>query len=99
LLAEYYRRLGRYDEAIAECKELLDTNPIDRYGLRAYVTLTAAYSALGREKDALGAAAEILRINPNFSLEREKDVNYIWFIKHEADKELVDIALNKARLK
>jgi len=98
-LAEYYRRLGRYEEAIAACKRVFDHNPIDRHVLRAYVTLTAAYSALGREDDARGAATEILRINPNFSLEREKDVAYGWFIQHKADKELVDIALNKARLK
>ena len=54
---------------------------------------------LGREEDARGAATELLRIKPNFSLEREKDQAYIWFLQHKADKELVDIALNKARLK
>jgi TolB-like protein/Flp pilus assembly protein TadD len=99
LLAEYYRRLGQYEEAIAECKKLLDSNPIDRYRLRAYVTLTAAYGALRDDEDACSAAAEILRISPNFSLEREKDQAYIWFLQHEEDKKLVDIALNKARVK
>jgi tetratricopeptide (TPR) repeat protein len=99
LLAEYYRRLGRYEEAIAECKKVLDSNPMDRYKLRAYVTLTAAYGALRDDEDACSAAAEILRISPNFSLEREKDQAYIWFLQHEEDKKLVDIALNKARVK
>lgn len=69
--------------------------------MRAYVALTTAYRIIGQEENARAAAEEILRINPYFSLESEsyKDSTYKWFLTHDADKELIDIALNKAGLK
>ena len=37
--------------------------------LLAHVVLTATYSMMGREKEARAEAAEVLRINPKFSLD------------------------------
>jgi hypothetical protein len=37
--------------------------------LSAHLTLAAVYSELGREAEAQTEAAEVLRLNPNFSLE------------------------------
>ncbi len=109
LLAEYYRRVGQYEEAIDTSRKLIDSNPTNKYAIRAYITLTCAYSALGSEGDARAAAAEVLRISPNFSLEdadaaEEKAQRlpisyYDWFLKHEADKDLLVNALRKAGLK
>jgi tetratricopeptide (TPR) repeat protein len=105
-LAEYYRRLGWYDKAIDTSRRLLDSNPDTKHALRAYITLTCAYSALGNEEDARAAAAEVLRISPNFSLESEakKDSwiglsHYDWFMKHEPDKNLLVTAPRTAGLK
>jgi adenylate cyclase len=105
-LAEYYRRAGRFEEAIATSRKLLDNNPKAEYELRAYITLTCAYSALGKEEDARTAAAEILRIMPDFSVEAFVE-KYLWrgmtfndwFLKHESDKDLLMNALRKSGLK
>jgi len=40
--------------------------------LGAHLTLAAVYSELGREAEARAEAAEVLRINPQFSLEVHK---------------------------
>ena len=66
-LAATYRFLGRYDEAIATYKKLLQLQP--DY-LPAHVSLAAAYVFAGREEEARVEAAEVMRIDPQFSLER-----------------------------
>jgi tetratricopeptide (TPR) repeat protein len=105
-LAEYYRRAGRYEEAIDTSRKLLDSNPDNKYALRAYITMTCAYNKLGSEGDTRSAAEEVLRINPNFSMEvlTTKDSRfgmsfYDWFLKDETDKNLLINALRKAGLK
>jgi hypothetical protein len=40
--------------------------------VRAHVLLAAVYSEVGREPEARAEAAEILRLNPQFSLEIHK---------------------------
>jgi tetratricopeptide (TPR) repeat protein len=56
---------GRYEEAIAPLKRFLTRYP---NRLQAHFVLAVVYSELGREAEARTAAAEVLRINPNFSL-------------------------------
>jgi adenylate cyclase len=41
--------------------------------LGTHLCLAAAYSELGREAEAQAEAAEVLRINPKFSLEVHKE--------------------------
>lgn len=58
--------MGRYEEAIATLKQLLSRNP---NVLHVQLILAIAASEAGREEEAWAAAAEVLRINPHFSLE------------------------------
>jgi adenylate cyclase len=66
-LAGAYRFLGRYDEAIATYKKLLQLQP--DY-LPAHAGLAATYVLAGREEEARAEATEVIRIDPQFSLER-----------------------------
>jgi TolB-like protein/Tfp pilus assembly protein PilF len=61
-----YDLAGRPEEAIAPLKQYLSHYP---NVLGAHLTLAAVYSELGREAEARAEAAEVLRINPHFSLE------------------------------
>jgi adenylate cyclase len=65
-----YVLAGRPEEAIAPLQRYLSRYPNI---LGAHLTLTAAYSELGRETKARAEAAEVLRINPQFSLEVHKE--------------------------
>jgi hypothetical protein len=74
--------------------------------MRAYITMTCAYSALGNDKNARAAAVDILRIRPDFSLATEtKKHEWLglsildWFWEHESDKNLLMNTLRKAGLK
>jgi tetratricopeptide (TPR) repeat protein len=66
--AAYYLA-GRPEEAIAPMKQYLARYPNI---LSAHLTLATVYSELGREAEARTEAAEVLRLNPNFSLEVHK---------------------------
>ncbi len=63
--AAYYLA-GRPEEAIAPLKQYFSRYPNI---LSAHLTLAAVYSELSREAEARAEAAEVLRLNPNFSLE------------------------------
>jgi len=65
-LGEAYRSTGRYEEAIAAYKRVLTRNP-DL--LPAHQSLAICYAELGRLEEARAEAAEVLRINPKYSLE------------------------------
>jgi len=54
-------------KAIEACKKALQREPNTQF---AYIHMAVSYIRLGQEKEARAAAAEILRINPKFSLER-----------------------------
>jgi adenylate cyclase len=56
----------RYEEAIVTLQKFLTHYP---NLLHAQLFLATAYSELGREEEARAVAAEVLRINPKFSLE------------------------------
>jgi adenylate cyclase len=61
-----YRETGRYEESITACKKAIKLQPTNVF---AYLVLTATYAMQGREDETRAAAAEVLRIDPNFSLE------------------------------
>jgi adenylate cyclase len=65
-----YDLAGRPEEAIAPLKQYLTHYPNI---LGAHLTLAAVYSELGKEAEARAEAAEVLRINPQFSLEVHKE--------------------------
>jgi predicted Zn-dependent protease len=88
-----YYLTGRPEEAIAALKRSLIGTPVD---LDAHLLLAAVYSELGRDAEAQAEAAEVLRINPSWSLEVWKQrVPY----KDPAMLERVFAALRKAELK
>jgi len=61
-----YYLVGRPAEASAVLKQLLAHRPNT---LGAHLILAAVYSELGQEAEARAEAAEVLRINPHWSLE------------------------------
>jgi adenylate cyclase len=92
-LGRAYFMTGQYNDAILTFKKLLDVNP--NY-LPAHAFLAASYSSLGREAEATAAVKEVLRVNPEFSLESyAKILPY----KYEADIERYIAALRMAGLK
>lgn len=62
-----YLMLGRYEESIAVLKQLIHREP-NMPG--AHGALAAAYIMAGKEPEARAEAAELLRINPDFSLQK-----------------------------
>src|SRR5689334_17624096 len=61
-----YAVAGRYEEAQTPLQRYLSRYP---NFLPAHLMLAAVYSELGQAAEARAEAAEVLRINPNFSLE------------------------------
>ena len=61
-----YAVAGRYEEARAALQRFLSRYP---NFLPAHLNLAVVYSELGKEREAQAEAAEVLRINPQFSLE------------------------------
>jgi TolB-like protein/Tfp pilus assembly protein PilF len=64
-----YSLTGRPEEALAPLKQYLSRYP---NVLGPHLALAAVYSELGREPEARAEAAEVLRLNPQFSLEVHK---------------------------
>jgi TolB-like protein/class 3 adenylate cyclase/Tfp pilus assembly protein PilF len=93
LLAHSYSMLGQYEEAIATYKKVLQFYGPDH--LMAHIGLAGAYASIGRENEARAEGAEVLRIDPKFSLER--------FIKalpyNQSTKDRLAEVLRKAGLK
>jgi TolB-like protein/Tfp pilus assembly protein PilF len=56
----------RFEEAVLAYKKALQRSPDN---LLAHVLLASTYSMMGREKEARAETAEVLRINPKFSLD------------------------------
>ena len=84
---------GQYEEALSAYKRAIDASP-NYFG--AHLGVAACYSLLNREKEAHVAAAEVLRLQPNFSLDSyTKKLPY----KNPADRDLFVNALRKAGLK
>jgi adenylate cyclase len=65
-LGHAYLATGRVEEAVSEYKKALQRAPDNFF---AHLALTAAYSGMGLEQEARGEAAEVLRINPKFSVD------------------------------
>jgi TolB-like protein/class 3 adenylate cyclase len=60
------RTTGRFEEAVSAYKKAIKLAP---HFIDAHVGLAATYSMMGLEKEARAEAAEILRINPKFSVD------------------------------
>ena len=92
-LGHIYRNAGQYEEAISTLKKALPRNSDN---LLVHLHLAASYNSLNRKEEAHAEAAEILRIDPKFSLQYfAKTIPY----KDQADTERLVEALRKAGLK
>ncbi len=74
-------------------KKAVERNP---RSLATHLSLAAAYSWLGKMEEAQEAASQVLKLNPNFSLE---DFAKAQPNKHEEDRIFGMDALRKAGLK
>ena len=60
------RITGRFEEAVSAYKKAVQRSPNNIYG---HIGLAGTYSLMGLENEARAEAAEILRINPKFTLD------------------------------
>ncbi len=88
-----YFMMRRYEDSISVSKKALERLP---KALPVHITLAMAYSSLNMMEEARAAASDVLKINPNFSLEHfAKAQPY----KYEEDRDHIIDALRKAGLK
>jgi adenylate cyclase len=92
ILAMAYRNDGQYEKAIELSQKGLINNPDQ---LSVYLTLAACYIYLNRTEEAQKAAEEVLRIDPNFSLEYH--ANTMPYKRQETGDRFIE-ALRKAGL-
>jgi adenylate cyclase len=89
-LGKSYAKTGQYEEAITWGKKAVRQKP---NSFLAHIILTEIYILSGREEEARAQAAEVLRIQPKFSLEK-------WAKRLKGpDKEKVIDGFRKAGLK
>jgi len=88
-----YRMLRRYDDAEATFKRLLQRFPDHLVG---YTGLVNVYVETGRMEEAKAEAVEVLRINPQFSVDR---YSRMLPFKEQSEVDRLVEALHKAGLK
>jgi adenylate cyclase len=66
-LSAAYRMVDRFVEAVEQAKKAVEREPENQY---PYLSLASACILAGREAEARAAAAEVLKINPMFSLDQ-----------------------------
>jgi adenylate cyclase len=86
------RDAGRFEEAVTALKKAIQFAPDAIY---PHMHLAATYSMMGREKEARAEVAEVLRINPKFSLDFLAKMSPL----KESQKDKLFSALRKAGLK
>ena len=92
-LCSTYFMMRRHEEAIEACRKSID---LRQTSLAAWITLVMAYNSLDRMDEAHAAASEVLKLNPNFSVEHfAKALPY----KSEAARQFMVDALRKAGMK
>jgi len=95
-LANAYRMAGHYEKAISTYKKYFDRCKAESCLKIGHLGLAITYVWLGQEEKARNHAAEVLKTDPKFSLERYAK-RLRW--KNQADIDRVIDALRKAGLK
>jgi len=91
-LGESYHLTGQYEKAVQEYKKAIQLQPNNMF---FHLNLALCHVKLDQEVDAHAEAAEVLRINPKFSVESyAKDIP----LKDEASKNLLIEGMRKAGL-
>jgi TolB-like protein/Flp pilus assembly protein TadD len=67
MLGEAYCYAGRYEEAISTAKKAIDRAPDSPL---SHTAMAAIYSIAGRDEEARAEVAEVLRLDPKFSLKQ-----------------------------
>jgi tetratricopeptide (TPR) repeat protein len=83
-----YAFTGQYEEAITWCEKAVRQEPDSLY---ARIMMTVVYSWSGQDEKARAEAAEVLRIQPKYTIKQSR-------YKREEDRERFDGALRKAGL-
>ncbi|MFA9614633.1 MAG: tetratricopeptide repeat protein, partial [Deltaproteobacteria bacterium] len=83
-----YGYTGQYEEAITWCEKAVHQEPDALY---ARIMMTVVYSFSGRDEEARIQAAEVLRIQPKFSIKKSR-------YKKKTDREKYIGALRKSGL-
>jgi adenylate cyclase len=87
------RNTGRFEEAVSAFKKAIQLTPDNIF---AHLGLAETYSMMGQEKEARAEVAEVLRINPKYSLDSfAKSIAY----KDQSQNDKLINALQKAGLK
>jgi adenylate cyclase len=84
--------LNRYGDAVHWCCECISRQPRLQW---PHVTLAAAYAQSGQLEEARGEAAEVLRINPGFTIE---SANRVFVYKDPKDLDHLIDGIRKAGL-
>jgi tetratricopeptide (TPR) repeat protein len=84
-----YAFTGQYDEGITWCEKAVRQAPDSLY---ARIMMTVVYSWSGQDEKARAEAAEVLRIQPKFTIKKSR-------YKRKEDRERFNGALSKAGLK
>jgi adenylate cyclase len=93
LLGTALRNAGRFEEAVSALKKAIQIEPNN---IMAHSALAITYSLMGRENEARAEVAEVLRINPKFSVDYAvKSSRY----KDQSLSDKLENALSKAGLK
>jgi adenylate cyclase len=87
------RNTGRYEEAVSAFKKAIQLAPDHIF---PHLLLAGLYIMMGREQEARAEAAEVLRINPKFSLEYTVKINPY---KDQSQYDKIVDAYRKAGLK
>jgi len=93
MLGQAYRITGRIEEAVSAFKKCLLRGPDSIFPDLGFV---GTYGMMGREKEARAEAAEVFRMDPNFSLDRFAKV---FPYKDQSVTDNLINALRKAELK
>jgi adenylate cyclase len=94
-LGSCYRRTGRFEEAVSAYKQSLLRSSNDIF---THNGLASTYILMGKEKEAHSEAAEVLRIDPEFSLDNySKAISFFYQDQSELDDYIG--SLRKAGLK
>jgi adenylate cyclase len=99
VLAVSYDQAGRYEEALEVNEKLLKRALKGEYPLKyAYRRLTLCYARLDRMEEARAHAAEFLKIDPNFSVEKWRRSPRASFLKDQKWLDSVAEMMRKAGL-
>jgi adenylate cyclase len=85
---------GRAEEALSAYKKAIQIAPDESL---SHIALVVIYSDMGREKEARAEAAEVLRLNPKFSV--DSHAKFIGAIMDQSQINKIVNALRKAGLK